>query len=97
MFKEQGFSKSVVFLAILFVIAVCGVGPLKKTCLELYDGFVEKGEQLAIERKKFGNYARAKLDPDEIKKLFTPRKDVIINRDELKKEDRIDLDKLIEQ
>lgn len=92
---DKGFTKAVLVLAILLSVALVGVGPLKKTCLELYADFKAKGTQLSEERKKFSNYARAKLSPQEIKKLFTPKKDKGDDKDELKRQDRIDLERLL--
>lgn len=93
--SEKGFTKAVLVLAILLSVALVGVGPLKKTCSDLYASFKEKGNQLSQEREKLANYTRAKLSPQAIKKLFTPRKDLAENKDDLKKKDRIDLNRLL--
>lgn len=94
---DKGFTKAVLVLAIMLSVALVGVRPLQKTCKELYADFKAKGAQLSEEHKKFSNYARAKLSPQELKKLFTPKKDAVGDQDDLNQQDKIDLERLLKK
>ena len=99
--KEAGFTKTILLLAIVLLVAIVGVEPITKKAKESYTYIKEKGSQLASDRKKDpSSYSRARFDMPKIKKLFSKRSSSVkeINRDKhhIDEKDRQELDNLIQ-